>query len=79
MAAEEPPGAKGPPRFLMHESFVGPKSTGGKASDTQTPANAHLGQDKLGLSDAQGAVGKPFTRDLGQASSSWLLVSCRVV
>ncbi|KAL2134696.1 hypothetical protein VTI74DRAFT_11100 [Chaetomium olivicolor] len=48
-------------RTHPQDSHVGPKSTGGKASATQTPANAHLGQDKPGLFDAQGAVGKQFT------------------
>ncbi|AEO60863.1 hypothetical protein MYCTH_37941 [Thermothelomyces thermophilus ATCC 42464] len=43
------------------DSHVGPKSTGGKASAVQTPANSHLGQDKPGIFDEQGAVGKQFT------------------
>lgn len=46
------------------DSHVGPRSTGGKASATQTPANAHLGQDKPGLFDEQGSIGKQFTREL---------------
>ncbi|KAK4152331.1 hypothetical protein C8A00DRAFT_44589 [Chaetomidium leptoderma] len=33
----------------------------GMAAATQTPANAHLGQDKPGLFDQQGSVGKQFT------------------
>ncbi|KAK4109731.1 hypothetical protein N656DRAFT_800644 [Canariomyces notabilis] len=48
-------------RTHPQDSHVGPKSTGGKASDVTTPANANLGHDKPGVFDAQGAVGKQFT------------------
>lgn len=44
-------------------THAGPRSTGGMAASQQTPANAHLGQDKPGVFDAQGAVGKQFTRE----------------
>ncbi|KAG7287338.1 hypothetical protein NEMBOFW57_006847 [Staphylotrichum longicolle] len=50
-------------RTEPQNSTTGPRSTGGKAAPTQTPANAHLGQDKPGLFDAQGAVGKQFTTE----------------
>lgn len=50
-------------RTEPQNSTTGPRSTGGKAAPTQTPANAHLGQDKPGLFDAQGAVGKQFTSE----------------
>ncbi|KAH6856051.1 hypothetical protein B0I37DRAFT_301049 [Chaetomium sp. MPI-CAGE-AT-0009] len=43
------------------DSHTGPRSTSGKASATQTPANAHLGQDKPGMFDEHGVVGKQFT------------------
>jgi hypothetical protein len=49
------------------DSHTGPRSTGGKASATQTPANAHLGHDGPGVFDEQGAVGKQFTRKSDQA------------
>ncbi|KAK3307313.1 uncharacterized protein B0T15DRAFT_529875 [Chaetomium strumarium] len=47
-------------RTHPQDSHVGPKSTGGKASATSTPANAHLGQDKPGIFDKDGAVGHQF-------------------
>ncbi|AEO66361.1 f5ef4ff7-a19a-4b9d-ae77-8f9841909a73 [Thermothielavioides terrestris] len=43
------------------DSHVGPRSNSGKAGAVQTPANAHLGQDKPGMFDAQGSIGKQFT------------------
>jgi hypothetical protein len=57
-------------RTQPQDSYVGPKETGGKASATQTPANAHLGKDKPGMFDAQGSVGKQFTRESLSPSSS---------
>lgn len=53
------------PSSKMHpqDSHVGPKSTGGKAAATKTPANAHLGHDKPGMFDEHGSVGKQFTRE----------------
>ncbi|GAB1319581.1 hypothetical protein MFIFM68171_09791 [Madurella fahalii] len=48
-------------RTHPQDSHVGPKSTGGKASETRTGATAHLGVDKPGAFDAQGAIGKQFT------------------
>ncbi|KAK3938234.1 hypothetical protein QBC46DRAFT_390698 [Diplogelasinospora grovesii] len=42
---------------------AGPKSTGGMASATTTPANAHLGQDKPKAFDSSGAIGKQFTEN----------------
>lgn len=35
--------------------------SGGMSGSVQTPANAHLGQDKPKVFDADGAVGKQFT------------------
>lgn len=35
--------------------------SGGMAGSVQTPANAHLGQDKPKVFDADGAVGHQFT------------------
>jgi hypothetical protein len=35
--------------------------SGGMSGATQTPANAHLGQDKPKVFDAAGAVGHQFT------------------
>jgi hypothetical protein len=49
-------------RTHPQDSHVGPKSTGGKASATSTPANAHLGEDKPGIFDKNGAVGHQFQR-----------------
>jgi hypothetical protein len=46
------------------DSHNGPRGNAGKASSVQTPANAHLGQDKPGVFDEQGAIGKQFTRKL---------------
>ncbi|KAK2604124.1 hypothetical protein N8I77_007079 [Diaporthe amygdali] len=37
--------------------------SGGMSGSVQTPANAHLGQDKPKVFDADGAVGKQFTED----------------
>ncbi|KAK4098318.1 hypothetical protein N658DRAFT_561165 [Parathielavia hyrcaniae] len=51
----------GSSRTQPQDSHVGPKATGGKASATQTPANAHLGQNKPAVFDEQGAIGKQFT------------------
>ncbi|KAK4248292.1 hypothetical protein C7999DRAFT_40437 [Corynascus novoguineensis] len=48
-------------RTTPQDSHVGPRSTGGKAGAVQTPANSHLGQDKPGVFDERGAVGKQFT------------------
>ena len=46
-------------------SHVGPKTTGGKAGEVPTPANAHLGTEKLETKpkafDSDGAIGKQFT------------------
>ncbi|KAK3339160.1 hypothetical protein B0H65DRAFT_475562 [Neurospora tetraspora] len=46
-------------------SHVGPKTTGGKAGAVPTPANAHIGTDKLETKpkafDSEGAIGKQFT------------------
>lgn len=42
-------------------SNVSPGGVGGKSSQHQTPANAHLGEDKPKLFDEQGAIGKQFT------------------
>ncbi|KAK3954461.1 hypothetical protein QBC32DRAFT_336070 [Pseudoneurospora amorphoporcata] len=46
-------------------SHVGPKATGGKAGAVPTPANAHLGTEKLETKprafDSDGAIGKQFT------------------
>ena len=59
-------------RTTPQDSSTGPQSTSGKATATQTPANAHLGQDKPGLFDEQGAVGKQFTREsLFSLISAW--------
>lgn len=46
----------------MSEKY-GMKQTGsgGMSGATQTPANAHLGQDKPKAFDAAGAIGKQFT------------------
>lgn len=35
--------------------------SGGMSGATQTPANAHLGQDKPKVFDAAGAIGHQFT------------------
>lgn len=35
--------------------------SGGMSGSTQTPANAHLGQDKPKAFDAAGAIGQQFT------------------
>lgn len=35
--------------------------SGGMAGSVQTPANAHLGQDKPKVFDADGAIGHQFT------------------
>ncbi|KAH6634835.1 hypothetical protein B0J18DRAFT_417284, partial [Chaetomium sp. MPI-SDFR-AT-0129] len=48
-------------RTNPQNSHAGPQTTSGKASATQTPANAHLGQDKPALFDEHGKVGKQFT------------------
>lgn len=61
-------------RTTPQDSHVGPRSTGGKAGAVQTPANSHLGQDKPGIFDERGAVGKQFTRKLPQTPMS-LVVS----
>ncbi|KAJ4399252.1 hypothetical protein N0V85_006069 [Neurospora sp. IMI 360204] len=46
-------------------SHVGPKATGGKVGAVPTPANAHIGTDKLETKpkafDSEGAIGKQFT------------------
>jgi len=44
-----------------NSSATGAKTTGGMASATTTPANAHLGADKPKAFDAEGAIGKQFT------------------
>lgn len=44
-----------------NSSATGAKTTGGMASSTTTPANAHLGVDKPKAFDAEGAIGKQFT------------------
>jgi hypothetical protein len=42
---------------------AGPRSTGGMASSTTTPANAGVGEHNTStnMMDAQGAIGKQFT------------------
>ncbi|KAI1641068.1 hypothetical protein F4809DRAFT_587230 [Biscogniauxia mediterranea] len=42
-------------------SNTGSKRSTGMASDTSTPANAHLGEDKQKMFDTKGAIGKQFT------------------
>ncbi|KAL1843073.1 hypothetical protein VTJ49DRAFT_3208 [Mycothermus thermophilus] len=39
----------------------GLRSNAGMAGSTQTPANQHLGQDKPGVFDKEGPIGKQFT------------------
>jgi len=50
-------------------SHIGPKSTGGMAAETQTPANRDLGVDKPKAFDAQGTIGKQFTGEYPQPNN----------
>lgn len=42
-------------------SSTGSKTSTGMASQVKTPANAHIGEDKPKMFDAQGSIGKQFT------------------
>ncbi|KAL2267273.1 hypothetical protein VTJ83DRAFT_4550 [Remersonia thermophila] len=51
---------------------AGVRSSAGMTGSTQTPANKHLGQDKPGVFDKEGAIGKQFTPEgaLGGAAQA---------
>ncbi|KAM7203428.1 hypothetical protein V8F20_004022 [Naviculisporaceae sp. PSN 640] len=44
-------------------SSVGPRSTGGMASEARTGATAHLGLDVPKVFDSKGTIGKQFTTE----------------
>ncbi|KAI1661080.1 hypothetical protein F4813DRAFT_386485 [Daldinia decipiens] len=44
-------------------SNTGSKTGTGMASQVKTPANAGIGEDKPKMFDAQGSIGKQFTKD----------------
>ncbi|KAI1100695.1 hypothetical protein F4804DRAFT_35884 [Jackrogersella minutella] len=44
-------------------SNTGSKTATGMASQVKTPANAHVGEDKPKVFDAQGSIGKQFTHE----------------
>ncbi|KAM7205188.1 hypothetical protein V8F20_003325 [Naviculisporaceae sp. PSN 640] len=45
------------------DSTIGPRSTGGMASEAKSAATANLGNEVPKVFDSEGAIGKQFTKD----------------